>query len=237
MENFQLKGKSTSRLDPVNIKDFPELEAPDLESHFLKIGKYLADPYTKIVDDFLLGNKDQEPVKEKLESLPKSWLIEEGWVRYSLHDEKPPVKVNYPTEKFLTFDVETLPQISNYPVMAAAKSANSIYCWLSPALIKAYHHYKDNAHLEEEYLQKWKEEQMKDVPLLDAALTYEKYLREIEEKLELHEMDKLKFISILDENRKISSQLSENVAVLEEKLAALVDKPVELFEVAEKRFH
>lgn len=235
LENFQLKGKSTSRLDPVNIKDFPELEAPDLESHFLKIGKYLADPYTKIVDDFLLGNKDQEPVKEKLESLPKSWLIEEGWVRYSLHDEKPPVKVNYPTEKFLTFDVETLPQISNYPVMAAAKSANSIYCWLSPALIKAYHHYKDNAHLEEEYLQKWKEEQMKDVPLLDAALTYEKYLREIEEKLELHEMDKLKFISILDENRTISSQLSENVAVLEEKLAALVDKPVELFEIADKK--
>lgn len=242
LENFQLKGKSTSRLDPVNIKGFPDLEAADLERHFLKIGKYLADPYTKIIDDYLLDNEDQDKlnkdrksIKEKLQLLPENWLIEEGWIKYSLHDEQPPVKVDYPTEKFLSFDVETLPQISNYPVMAAAKSANSIYCWLSPALIKAYHHYKDNAHLEEEYLRKWKEDQMKDVPLLDAALTYEKCLRDIEEKLELQELERVEFTSILDEKNKISKQLSESVTVLEEELAALVDKPVELFEIADKK--
>ncbi|SGZ38781.1 uncharacterized protein HGUI_00981 [Hanseniaspora guilliermondii] len=241
LENFQLKGKSTSRFDPVKLKHFPDLEAPDLESHFLKIGKYLADPYTKIIDEFLPSNKnqqkykkDQDEIKEKLEVLPKSWLIEEGWVKYSLHDEKPPVKVDFPNEEFLTFDVETLPQISNYPVMAAAKSKNYIYCWLSPALIKAYHHYKDNDHLEREYLQKWKEEQMKDVPLLDAALNYEKHLHDIEQKLEVHEGEVFKFNSILDEKRKISSEMNKNVFALEEELSTLVDKPVELIKMEDK---
>ncbi|KAF0267794.1 hypothetical protein FOG48_03141 [Hanseniaspora uvarum] len=138
LENFELKGKRTSRFDPVNIKNFPDLEGPDLESHFLKIGKYLAEPYTKIIDESLAqnvkldnskkqkGRKDQ-PFEEKLKILPTEWLIEEGWVKYSLYNDQPPVKVDYPSEKFLSFDVETLPQISNYPVMATAKSTTNVY--------------------------------------------------------------------------------------------------------------
>ena len=228
LENFELKGKRTSRFDPVNIKNFPDLEGPDLESHFLKIGKYLAEPYTKIIDESLAqnvkldnskkqkGRKDQ-PFEEKLKILPTEWLIEEGWVKYSLYNDQPPVKVDYPSEKFLSFDVETLPQISNYPVMATAKSTTNVYCWLSPALIKAYHHYKDNAHLEEEYLNKWKEEKMKKAPLLEAVLNYQDKLLVIEEKLETAKSEKINFEVKLKQKRLEQSLVQENAVIAENK--------------------
>ncbi|XBW38369.1 hypothetical protein QEN19_003956 [Hanseniaspora menglaensis] len=157
LENFNLLGKKTSRLKPVDIKGLPSLEGSNLEEHFIKIGKFLSEPYSKIIEDF----KNQEKNKKDI-IFPKSWLIKKGWHMYDLYGQMDPVAVEYPKEDFLVFDVETIPKISPYPVLAVCRSANHLYCWISPALEQAYHHYNTNKSQEEQQLKEWKQSQIND---------------------------------------------------------------------------
>lgn len=157
LENFDLLGKKTSRLKPVDINDLPRLEGNNLEEHFIRIGKYLAEPYTEIINNFNRKRKGEKAI-----TLPKSWIIKQGWHRYGLHGEGEPIAVEYPKENLLVFDVETLPKISPYPVMATCRSENFLYCWISPSLEEAYHHYTNNKSQEEEALKDWKEKQVQE---------------------------------------------------------------------------
>ncbi|KAF9355053.1 DNA-directed DNA polymerase gamma mip1 [Mortierella sp. NVP85] len=64
---------------------------------------------------------------------PKKWLMQPGWTRYG--KDGTVTAVEYPTEKMLTFDVETVPSLSKYPVMACALSSEAWYGWVSPWLM------------------------------------------------------------------------------------------------------
>jgi DNA polymerase gamma 1 len=87
---------------------------------------------------------------------PPRWLKEPGWVRYPVlrsHDGSqalgPGEPVQYPLEAdgALVFDVETMVQESQFPVMATAAGANAWYAWLSPWFLQKGERYHEKDHL------------------------------------------------------------------------------------------
>lgn len=72
-----------------------------------------------------------------LPPMPLKWqLRRDGWVRYdAVHSRG--VRVDYPLEEALVFDVEVCIQDGNkYPTLAVAASSKAWYSWASPALVK-----------------------------------------------------------------------------------------------------
>ena len=208
LENFDLLNKKTSRLKPVDISDLPNLEGNNLEDHFIKIGKFLAEPYTRIINTFNNQREKQQEYK-----LPQSWIIKKGWHRYDLFGESDPVPVDYPVEDFLVFDVETLPKVSQYPVMATCRSEKYIYCWISPALEQAYHHYNNNKPQEEEALEKWKHQQIAEfLHLQNGESETMKLIKENIQKIET-EMEYSQ--QLIDEKTKLSRDVKIKLTELE----------------------
>ncbi|KAF9926062.1 DNA-directed DNA polymerase gamma mip1 [Linnemannia zychae] len=103
----------------------PELRGQTIEDHFYNIGKLDSDVYHNLALSF-----SQLPVHGPP---PKKWILQEGWTRYGKDGSI--TRVEYPKEKMLTFDVETVPNLSKYPVMACAYSSEAWYGWVSPWLI------------------------------------------------------------------------------------------------------
>jgi len=64
---------------------------------------------------------------------PLSVQLNPGWTFYPVAGY--PVRVKYPSEDVLIFDVETYVQGGNHPVMAAAASLKGWYVWLSTAIV------------------------------------------------------------------------------------------------------
>lgn len=121
LNSFGMKTDECSLLDDVDM-DLPPLEGKNLEEHFYNIGKEQVEPYLKIINTM---------VKE-IPEMPKEWVFEEGWTRYS---DAGPERVDYPLETGLVFDVEVCVGAGPLPTMATAVSDKAWYSWVSKSLI------------------------------------------------------------------------------------------------------
>lgn len=124
LENHELLGKKTNISEPISF-ELPELQGKDLDEHFKRIALFSSKKYLESAQRFA----DIRAIPKK----PEEFLLESGWIKYPSDGSKPK-KVDYPDEKAVVFDVETLYKISNYPVMATAVSQDAWYGWVSPIL-------------------------------------------------------------------------------------------------------
>ncbi|KAG0003407.1 DNA-directed DNA polymerase gamma mip1 [Modicella reniformis] len=114
--------------DPILVPNttfpVPPLCGKTIEDHFYNIGLHDTAPYLDMA--IALANSPNPPP-------PAQWLLQTGWTRYDKDGSV--TQVEYPTERMLTFDVETVPKLSKYPIMACALSSEAWYGWVSPWLI------------------------------------------------------------------------------------------------------
>ncbi|KAF9429675.1 DNA-directed DNA polymerase gamma mip1 [Podila epigama] len=101
----------------------PPLRGKTIEDHFYNLGVHDSSTYKQLATTFA-----HVPVHPP----PKTWLMTPGWTRYNKDGTSRPVP--FPEENVLTFDVETVPALSKYPVMACAMSSEAWYGWASPWL-------------------------------------------------------------------------------------------------------
>ncbi|KAG0334907.1 DNA-directed DNA polymerase gamma mip1 [Podila humilis] len=103
--------------------ELPALRGNTIEDHFYNLGVHDSATYQTMASNFA-----QTPVHTP----PETWLTTPGWTRYNKDGTTTPVP--FPQERTLTFDVETVPALSKYPVMACAMSSEAWYGWVSPWL-------------------------------------------------------------------------------------------------------
>lgn len=115
--------KDATRLPDVNLK-LPDLEGKDIEEHFYNIGKAQAKPYLKLINNIL---KD-------IPEMPKQWLFNEGWTRYTTDGRTE--SVDYPLEDIVIFDVEVCVKQGPLPTLATAVSDKAWYGWVSNSLVQ-----------------------------------------------------------------------------------------------------
>ncbi|KZV92616.1 hypothetical protein EXIGLDRAFT_836317 [Exidia glandulosa HHB12029] len=136
-EHLKLHG-----LDPKqgsNLPDLaftlPQLHGASIDEHFHNIGSDVAKPYLDLATQFAQSEFGQTPSS----AAPTQWATtQSGWTKYYRGEnaqEDYYVHVDCPDEQLLCFDVETLPHISPYAVMAVAVSPTNWYSWLSPWLL------------------------------------------------------------------------------------------------------
>ncbi|KAF9083565.1 DNA-directed DNA polymerase gamma mip1 [Mortierella sp. AD031] len=123
LEKQNLWGKEAIPV-PNTTFHLPPLRGPTIEDHFYNIGKLESEVYQDLATTF---------AQSSVHTPPKEWLLQEGWTRYGKDGSVS--RVPFPQEKMLTFDVETVPALSKYPVMACAISPDAWYGWVSPWLI------------------------------------------------------------------------------------------------------
>ncbi|KAF9918775.1 DNA-directed DNA polymerase gamma mip1 [Lobosporangium transversale] len=104
--------------------DLPELRGKTIEDHFYNIGVFDSATYKEMALQF---------AQSSIPPLPKQWDMRAGWTRYG--EDGSIKQVEYPRERILTFDVETVPGLSKYPVLATAVSSEAWYGWVSPWII------------------------------------------------------------------------------------------------------
>lgn len=88
---------------------------------------------------------------------PAALSTEPGWTKYAFLRTSqgtvaglgPPEAVPYPDveDAALVFDVETMPRVSSYPVMASAVGQHAWYTWISPWLVQRGERHTSPAHL------------------------------------------------------------------------------------------
>ncbi|PPQ82163.1 hypothetical protein CVT24_012553 [Panaeolus cyanescens] len=113
--------------------NLPPLQGTDISEHFHRIGAHAAQPWLNLAKIF---TSSQLPPK------PEDWHIQAGWTKYyhlpdgssyCEHVDRP--EHNGKLEEMLCFDVETMPNLHPYPVLACAVSPNAWYIWISPWLL------------------------------------------------------------------------------------------------------
>ncbi|KAF9575520.1 DNA-directed DNA polymerase gamma mip1 [Mortierella alpina] len=104
--------------------EVPPLRGKTIEDHFYNLGVHDSAAYKDLAVSF---------AKSPVFAPPKEWVMREGWTRYGKDGSMQPVP--WPKEQMLTFDVETVPALSKFPVMACALSSEAWYGWVSPWLI------------------------------------------------------------------------------------------------------
>ncbi|KAK7056846.1 DNA-directed DNA polymerase gamma mip1 [Paramarasmius palmivorus] len=138
--NISLEHLKAHGLDPAQSSSLPPteftlppLQGDDLQQHFHRIGIASSEPYLSLAK--LHANSQLPPI-------PENWELQPGWTKYyhstdgsdySEHVEFP--IHNGEPEQFMTFDVETMPKIHQYPIMACAATVNAWYVWISPWLL------------------------------------------------------------------------------------------------------
>ncbi|KAG0370075.1 DNA-directed DNA polymerase gamma mip1 [Gamsiella multidivaricata] len=123
LEKQDLWGKEAI-LVPDTTFQVPSLRGQNIEDHFYNIGVHDSATYKDMAVTFA-----QSPVHAP----PKQWVMQAGWTRYGRDGSIS--QIEYPKEQMLTFDVETVPALSKYPIMACAMSSDAWYGWVSPWLI------------------------------------------------------------------------------------------------------
>ena len=122
LKNHNLYGKKTSINSPIEMK-LPKLQGFSLDEHFQKLGKHMSEPYLSMAKSKFTKTLPK----------PEKWEMKSGsWIRYAPGSQ--PEKVDFPLEDLYVFDVETLPKISPYPILATALSDKAWYSWCSPFL-------------------------------------------------------------------------------------------------------
>lgn len=117
-----LLGNKIEALDEVDI-DLPLFEGENIEEHFQVIGKEQSEPYKNLVNNF---------VNKGIPKTPDSWLKQKGWTKYVTG--QPPVKVPFPEEDALVFDVEVCVKLGDLPTLATAVSEVAWYGWVGEDL-------------------------------------------------------------------------------------------------------
>ncbi|CCF58389.1 hypothetical protein KAFR_0E02360 [Kazachstania africana CBS 2517] len=119
LKTHDLLNKKTLVTEPISFT-LPTLQGDSLDEHFQRLGQFASEPYkTMAMNKFI----DILP-------RPSHWLRKPGWYKYE--PKCAPVKVQFPEEDTLVFDVETLYKISSYPTMAVALTSKAWYLWCSP---------------------------------------------------------------------------------------------------------
>ncbi|KAG0281746.1 DNA-directed DNA polymerase gamma mip1, partial [Linnemannia exigua] len=124
LEKQNLWGKEAIPV-PNTTFPVPPLRGTNIEDHFYNIGKLDSQVYLDLATRFAHSSVHSSP--------PKEWVLQEGWTRYGKDGSV--TKVDYPRDRMFTFDVETVPNLSKYPVMACALSEEAWYGWVSPWLV------------------------------------------------------------------------------------------------------
>ncbi|KAF9524671.1 gamma DNA-directed DNA polymerase [Crepidotus variabilis] len=134
-EHLRLHGLDPSQgsVLPDTTFQLPPLQGANISEHFHRIGTHASEPWLSFAKTF---------ATTQIAPKPDCWHIQSGWTKYyyspdgasygehvefPFHDGKP--------EEMLTFDVETLPKLHPYPIMACAATPNAWYAWISPWLL------------------------------------------------------------------------------------------------------
>ena len=121
LDKFNLLNKKTNITDPITL-DLPKLHGKTLNEHFIRLALNDVSPYLNFAG---MHSSIDLPAR------PKNWLLKPGWYRYDPNSPEP-VKVDYPLEDALVFDVETMYKVSPYPVLATCAYPVAWYGWVSP---------------------------------------------------------------------------------------------------------
>ncbi|XP_050298429.1 DNA polymerase subunit gamma-1, mitochondrial isoform X2 [Anthonomus grandis grandis] len=117
-----MKSEDTEILPDVDFI-IPPLKGQNIEEHFLNIGEEQVGVYRELVLELL----------KSIPNPPKKWVLQDGWTRYEPGQE--PMKVDYPLEEALVFDVEVCMMVGKSPTLATAVSNKAWYSWVSSTLI------------------------------------------------------------------------------------------------------
>ncbi|XP_044747774.1 DNA polymerase subunit gamma-1, mitochondrial [Coccinella septempunctata] len=122
LSKFELGLKENKIVPDVDFK-IPPLRGESLLEHFQLIAEEQSDPYKNLIVKLL----------KNIPPIPKKWILQEGWTRYSPDSE--PQSVPYPSEEAIVFDVEVCMMCGKAPTLATAVSSEAWYAWVSKSLI------------------------------------------------------------------------------------------------------
>ncbi|OWF43177.1 DNA polymerase subunit gamma-1-like [Mizuhopecten yessoensis] len=122
-----LWGRESTILPDVDIK-IPELKGKNVAEHMQNLAQQQVGGYQTLAS--LMANPEF-----KFPPKPKTWAMSPGWTKYDSETKKT-VKVDFPEENILVFDVEVLVPEGNYPTMATAVSPKHWYSWCSELVLK-----------------------------------------------------------------------------------------------------
>ena len=106
----------------------PPLQGQTIDEHFYNIGAKAAEPWLSLAKGFA---DIERPPK------PEYWHIQPGWTKYHYSSDGCGYSesVSALDEDLLVFDVETMPGIHPFAVIACAMSPTNWYSWISPWLL------------------------------------------------------------------------------------------------------
>ena len=118
LDKHGLWGKDCTVLNDVNFK-IPKFRGKNISEHFENIAKDQISRYLELAKELAYS---QPP------PMPKSWLFQKGWTKYTQDGEAR--QVECPDDDVIVFDVEICMNESELPVMATAASPNAWYLML-----------------------------------------------------------------------------------------------------------
>ncbi|XP_055011885.1 LOW QUALITY PROTEIN: DNA polymerase subunit gamma-1 [Boleophthalmus pectinirostris] len=124
LKKHKLWGKETSLLPDVELK-LPRMYGDNIDEHFRILAKTQSLPYLEGAIKLQYA---------ELPPMPKEWAWAVGWTCYKTNGES--IKVDFPDESALVFDVEVCTTEGQCPTLAVAVSPTNWYSWCSKRLIE-----------------------------------------------------------------------------------------------------
>ncbi|KAF8306703.1 hypothetical protein DL93DRAFT_2232500 [Clavulina sp. PMI_390] len=124
LESHDLDPSKASTSPHVEL-DLPRLQGENIDEHFHRLGTAAAEPARSMSKTLAAAT---------LPPVPDEWIHESGWTKYNSDGSFEFVE-DLGDEALITFDVETMPNYSNYAIIAAAATPTAWYIWLSPWLL------------------------------------------------------------------------------------------------------
>lgn len=99
-----------------------------LKDHFMRMAADLGDEHFKLAFDFckILSSISKYPKKEEMKIL----IGKTGWFKWNSMNKNWEEAADGPTDKVIIFDIETCPQISQFPLLASAYGQSGWYIWI-----------------------------------------------------------------------------------------------------------
>lgn len=100
-----------------------------LKDHFMRMAADLGEEYFKLALDFsktLPASISKPPNKEEMEYL----IGKSGWFKWNSSTKNWEKAEEGPIDKVIIFDIETCPQISQFPLLASAYGQSGWYIWI-----------------------------------------------------------------------------------------------------------
>uniref|UniRef100_A0A8D3BJQ9 DNA polymerase subunit gamma-1 n=1 Tax=Scophthalmus maximus TaxID=52904 RepID=A0A8D3BJQ9_SCOMX len=131
LQKHQLWGKETSLLPDVELK-LPQMYGGNVDEHFRVLAQSQSLPYLEAAIELQ---------QAELPPMPREWKWEVGWTRYGPNGES--LKVDFPDESALVFDVEVCVTEGRCPTLAVAVSPTNWYSWCSKRLVEERYSWSD----------------------------------------------------------------------------------------------